>query len=495
MRLESSAADYYPTRWWHLLPAQCLIIDGMSCMVQRWEGGMRVWLIVGVMGVLGGCVSPSRLIAPAAVGGSTVPSPVNSGPAVSGAAIRTNSIGMKLVQIPAGTFQMGDPRSALGGTPPHAVTLSTFWVGQFEVTNGEFDRFLKLPRTKTSPTAQHPAANLTWDEADRFCQWLSRKEGKTYRLPTEAEWEYAARGGLAGRDYPWGDQPPDGRAQVAALTTAPVGTFPPNGFGLHDMAGNVQEYVADWYAETYPPGPAVNPVGPPTMPVQRMKVTRDGPFGAWEPYCAIRLPAARDGRYDFQGFRVVLAAERTVAPAAKATGSTPAPAPTITDPEVLAAMKRSPDEALILAINRLSPLTVVPLLKMGARVDLRAYEDVTPMHKVVPSSDSASIKYVLSRGADLNAQDIRGDTPLIYAVRFCEADIVALLLENGARVNQANFQGVTPLMWAANASDAAKVRVLLKKGADRKLVDAEGHDAIWFASKLGNPEAIRELKK
>jgi formylglycine-generating enzyme len=84
-----------------------------------------------------------------------------------------------------------------------------------------------------------------------FCRWLSRKEGRSYRLPTEAEWEYAARGGLEQRDYPWGNESPLGRAAVVRDSTMPGGSFPPNGYGLFDMAGNVAEWVSDWYEPDY----------------------------------------------------------------------------------------------------------------------------------------------------------------------------------------------------------------------------------------------------
>jgi formylglycine-generating enzyme required for sulfatase activity len=134
-------------------------------------------------------------------------------------------------------------------------------------------------------TDDHPVLNVTWNDAVAFCQWLSRKEGKTCRLPTEAEWEYACRAGTTTR-YSNGDDP-EGLAKVAKVTsdkgrtafpavqnlmvlqgeddrfTAPVGSFPPNRFGLHDMHGNAWEWCADWYGEDYysrspvddPPGP------------------------------------------------------------------------------------------------------------------------------------------------------------------------------------------------------------------------------------------------
>ena len=111
-----------------------------------------------------------------------------------------NSLGMTLVRLPGGTFRMGSRSET--DAPVHDVTLSPFWIGQFEVINAEFDPFWKRERFPEALANNQPAVRVSWANARKYCDWLSKKEGRRYRLPTEAEWEYAARGGLEQMEYP-----------------------------------------------------------------------------------------------------------------------------------------------------------------------------------------------------------------------------------------------------------------------------------------------------
>jgi formylglycine-generating enzyme required for sulfatase activity len=216
----------------------------------------------------------------------------------------------EMVRIPRGTFVMGcssDPeRCNPRELPPHEVTVSSFEIGKYEVTVGQFRAFaesegfdgtpcfLSLERSWDSPGFEqgedHPVVCVSWQDAVEYTEWLTRKTGKRYRLPTEAEWEYAARGDATGRNrtrYPWGtewrgdvwlrwkgncDETQDGDCQDRWYTkrknidwrnTTPVGRFDANNFGLHDMHGNVWEWVADW-AAPYGPAEQRDPVGPAT---------------------------------------------------------------------------------------------------------------------------------------------------------------------------------------------------------------------------------------
>ena len=192
----------------------------------------------------------------------------------------TNSIGMRLIQIPAGTFTMGftgeplataiavRPWRANGNFdehPAHPVHITkAFYMGAFEVTNAQYEQFdpsHKALRGKQgfSKEDNEAVVFVNWVEANRFCQWLSKKEGKTYRLPTEAEWEYAARAGTTTK-YAFGDTLNAKQAKFSAGKlgigeTAEVGSFPPNNWGLFDMHGNVWEWVEDCYAQNYTDAP------------------------------------------------------------------------------------------------------------------------------------------------------------------------------------------------------------------------------------------------
>ena len=189
-----------------------------------------------------------------------------------------------MAYVPGGEFLMGSADGAPDEQPVHAVRVAPFWIDRYEVTNEEFERFdpsHRAQRTLASTNAAHPVVNVTWHAAMEYCAWRCRREDVpdgTYRLPTEAEWECAARGGLVQLPYPWGAAAPAaddiilaaykyGAATNGHRTLMPAGSFMPNGFGLHDMAGSVWEWCLDWYAEdTYATrtgaGAADNPRGP-----------------------------------------------------------------------------------------------------------------------------------------------------------------------------------------------------------------------------------------
>ncbi len=180
--------------------------------------------------------------------------------------------------------------------------------------------------------AKHPVVHIAWYDAQEYCKWLTRKTGIKHRLPTEAEWEYAARGGLKGKEYAWGDeQEPEGQMMAniwqgrfpkentkkdGYYTTAPVGKFPPNGYGLFDVGGNVWEWCSDWYMPNYyRNSPVSNPKGPnesydPNEPGQWKRVQRSGSFLCTDLYCGAFRPSRRmkttpDTGMSHAGFRVV----------------------------------------------------------------------------------------------------------------------------------------------------------------------------------------------
>ncbi len=332
-----------------------------------------------------------RTAARAAAGGRRAPRPaVVQAPALpqadSGAAF-TDRLGMRFVRVPAGEFMMGSAESpqALAKAFPHAerrrltdladeqpvhrVRLTRdFWLGAHEVTVGQFRQFVQAsgyvpesvrdgsgaygfnPRYDPSRTQRgdlfegrdpryswqnpgfaqtdaHPVVNVTWNDAVAMARWLSEREGVTYRLPTEAEWEYAARAGSRTR-YPGGDDPqvllrsantfdretalrwPRWRDQAGHGSdghafTAPVGSYAPNAFGLYDMIGNVWEWCADWYGEDYyRRSPTDDPAGPASG---KVRVRRGGSWHTWPLYArvAFRNWNTPETRYVLLGFRLL----------------------------------------------------------------------------------------------------------------------------------------------------------------------------------------------
>lgn len=160
-----------------------------------------------------------------------------------------------MVFLPAGPVLLGsrDP----GGAPVHETNLPALGIGRREVTSGEFARFLNA--TTGHGIQQHPqferagdvwrakvpcqpVSHVSFADAEAFCRWLAAETGQSVRLPSEDEWEAAARGGLRGAPYPWGWEEPSGRAQFNATAAARVGSFPANRYGLVDVAGNLAEW-------------------------------------------------------------------------------------------------------------------------------------------------------------------------------------------------------------------------------------------------------------
>jgi len=178
----------------------------------------------------------------------------------------------EMVVVPAGEFVMGSPESEEGRTasegPQHRVTLArAFAVGRYEVTFDEWDAYVaasgygERPADEGWGRGRRPVINVSWEEARAYVAWLANATGKPYRLLSEAEWEYAARGG-ATTPYPWNDGPGARRANFngsqsewSGKQTAPVDSFEPNGFGLYDMIGNVWEWVQDCWKESYEGAP------------------------------------------------------------------------------------------------------------------------------------------------------------------------------------------------------------------------------------------------
>lgn len=339
----------------------------------------KIALIVGL--VIGGVVLGSFVVLKQSKPGkSQRPAPVQS--VVKQDTSWTND----MVWIPGGTFWMGTEQGHNDESPMHQVTVNGFWMDRTEVTNEQFAKFVEAtgyqtvaerkpdprdfpeapaealvpgsavfipPKEKVSldefyrwwrylPNAnwrqpegpgstivgkeKHPVVHVCWEDASAYANWADK------RLPTEAEWEFAARGGLERKPFVWGDtQAPDGKWAANIWqgdfpltndlsdgfgTTAPVGSFAPNGYGLYDMAGNVWEWCWDWYRpDYYAKSPSDNPQGPPDSfdpnePNLPKRVQRGGSFLCSDVYCSGYRPSARmkaspDTGLSHSGFRCV----------------------------------------------------------------------------------------------------------------------------------------------------------------------------------------------
>jgi formylglycine-generating enzyme required for sulfatase activity len=322
----------------------------------------QIFILTLFLGCILGCSSDDSVDESGAADNGKVAVETEGGPSD---AVPEQYKGMAL--IPAGTFQMGSEKGFPHEGPVHEVTLDAFYMDAREVTNAQFAEFVeatgyvteaevwkwsldfapddregmrvpnaewwlkvdgvtwKTPRGPGSSIEgqeSYPVIQVSWKDASEYAKWAGK------RLPTEAEWEYAARGELDQNEYPWGNKmKPEGkhhmnhwqgRFPVTHSPTdgheglAPVGEYSPNGYGLYDMAGNVWEWCSDWYGERYySESPAKNPQGPAQGDE---KVQRGGSFLCAGNYCvgyrvSHRNKTATDSGLPHAGFRCVISAD------------------------------------------------------------------------------------------------------------------------------------------------------------------------------------------
>lgn len=177
-----------------------------------------------------------------------------------------------LIRVPAGMYTFGVPACPADvqhkWDGPADVFVKPFLLAEHSVTVGEYVTYLRETAGSIPPWFAHlidqpadwPAGGVSWHDATAYAEWLRRNTGKPYRLPACDEWEAAARGGLTGKRYPWGDGDPVGRCNFAYAAPAmtAVGSYPPNGFGLYDMAGSIWNWCSDVWSDRVPCDPPVN---------------------------------------------------------------------------------------------------------------------------------------------------------------------------------------------------------------------------------------------
>lgn len=231
--------------------------------------------------------------------------------------IGENATAPEMIVLNPAQFMMGNPvgMADSDARPVFRISHPGFMISKHEVTFTDYDRFVRAtgarrPLDHGWGRGSRPVVDVSWNDALAYTQWLSTRTGKPYRLPSEAEWEYAARGGTSS-SYWWGISPPDSRALCIncgtrwdRISTAPVGSFPPNPFGLHDTAGNAYEWTADCYHHNYRDAPSDGSAR--EEPGCQIRVARGGSFRS--PASTMRSHArnrfAADARADTLGFRV-----------------------------------------------------------------------------------------------------------------------------------------------------------------------------------------------
>jgi len=220
-----------------------------------------------------------------------------------------------MIRIPGGSFWMGSEGRFTWESPRHRVYTAAFNMAETPVTRRDFETFLhetshtepKGWRAPQFDSPDQPVVGVNWFDALAYCEWLTRRHGETYRLPTEAEWEKACRGGHADWEYAWGDQSPESMDYFQGEWNAPrpVGTWRANAFGLFNMGENVHEWCMDWFAaDYYANSPQENPEGPlhGTRRVSRGGSWRHQVKGS---RAAHRSSLPPEFRYEDYGFRIV----------------------------------------------------------------------------------------------------------------------------------------------------------------------------------------------
>lgn len=236
-----------------------------------------IYLLLLVILILSACTGQAPELTKSVVIESPIPN--NNATSKNIASIHVDDFEITMALIPAGKFLMGTTNGEFNTRPQHEVYLDSYYIDHTEVTNYQYSQCVKSldctqpldigsssrPFYYGNPKFNsHPVINVTWEMALDYCKWRGA------RLPTEAEWEKAARGGMEDKQYPWGDQ--DAKCSIVNYLpkndfcigdTNSAASYPPNGYGLYDMAGNVWEWVADCYAsDYYVTSPDKNPLGP-----------------------------------------------------------------------------------------------------------------------------------------------------------------------------------------------------------------------------------------
>jgi len=386
-----------------------------------------------------------------------------------------------MVAIPSGTFRMGD-LSGVGDDdelPVRTVTVPAFKLSKYEVTFDQWDTCVMdggcndySPDDEDWGRGHRPVVNVSWYDVQSFIDWLNARTGGNYRLPTEAEWEYAARAGTT-TEYSGGDDIGENQANCDGCgsqwdndQTAPVGSFPANPWGLHEMHGNVWEWVQDCWNDSYESAPTDGSAW--TSGDCSRRVLRGGSWLHTAGYLrsAYRDRTDRSTRFNLIGFRLAQDEEQHLATMA---GTRPAE---------------------MLALGR--------LYRQGGLGVTQDYTHAQKWFNLAAShsaqtGDIDTLEAAVSARADVNARAGRGRTALMHAADKGYPQLVSLLLDAQSNVNASAPDGATALFMAASHGHTEVIELLMKAGAHVSLRGAQGKTPAEAAeARYGATDTARE---
>jgi formylglycine-generating enzyme required for sulfatase activity len=366
--------------------------------------------------------------------------------------------GMEFVWIPAGKFIMGSNEEMADEQPAHRVQIEGFWLGKYEVTQGQWEIVMHDNPAAFNKGDGYPVENVDWDDTRDFIAALSAKSGHHFRLPTEAEWEYACMAGKPRQAY---EELGDLAWFNENSNDAPhaVGQKKPNAWGLHDMLGNVWEWCQDWYG-SYPGSLQANPTGPETG---SGRVIRGG---CWSSLFPLVRPVSRGSnapgeKGDCLGFRLAVSNEPGM-------------------------NTRNLDSAtqLVLVVSGGSKELMESLIAMGADVNAKNKDGFTPLHAAVIFNRMEMAQALFARGADVNAKDDAfGKRPLHYAASQGLKNMVEWLAAKGADLDAKDQFGHTALHEAIIQGPMEVIVLLIANGADVNVKDNNGYTPLHYAAK------------
>ena len=371
--------------------------------------------------------------------------------------------GMEFVWIPAGAFMMGSNEELENERPAQWIRIDGFWLGKYEVTQGQWKTIMHGNPATSKIGDNYPVETVDWGDTQGFIAALRAKNGHQFRLPTEAEWEYACLAGKPRQEYEelgdtaWFNENSNN-------STHPVGQKKPNAWGLYDMLGNVWEWCQDWYGN-YSGFPQTNPAGPESGSSRVMR------GGSWSVLFLHVRPVNRGSnmpsdRGNYLGFRLASSKDQSI---------------NITDNESAT--------RLALAVSGGSKEMVESLIAKGANINANNNDGFAPLHAAVIFNRMEMARLLIAKGAEVNARDdALGNTPLHYAAMQGQKEMVELLIGKGADMNARDQFGYTALHGAVMQGPREVIELLIAKGADIDVTDNNGYMPLHYAAKGGLQE-------